>query len=46
MKSKYSADEKVQIIMESLANYVSPFEICPMHGIYGLKASKWREQYI
>ena len=46
MKSKYSAEEKFQIVMESFAENVSQAEICQRHGIYPVQLSKWREQFI
>ena len=33
MKSKYSAEEKFQIVIESLAGNVTQTEICRRHGI-------------
>ena len=46
MKSKYSAEEKFQIVMESFADNVTQAEICRRHGIYPVQLSKWREQFI
>jgi transposase-like protein len=46
MKSKYSAEEKFQIVMESFADNVTRAEICRRHGIYAVQLSKWREQFI
>ena len=46
MKSKYSAEEKFQIIMESFAENATQAEICRRHGIYPVQMSKWREQFI
>ena len=46
MKSKYSAEEKFQIVMESFAENVAQAEICRRHGIYPVQLSKWREQFI
>lgn len=46
MKSKYSAEEKFQIVMESFSDSVSQAEICRRHGIYPVQLSKWREQFI
>ena len=46
MKSKYSAEEKFQIVMESFAENVTQAEICRRHGIYPVQLSKWREQFI
>ena len=46
MKSKYSAEEKLQIVMESFAENVTRAEICRRHGIYPVQLSKWREQFI
>ena len=46
MKSKYSAEEKFQIVMESFAGNVTQAEICRRHGIYPVQLSKWREQFI
>ncbi|MEM0134652.1 MAG: hypothetical protein QXU18_05410, partial [Thermoplasmatales archaeon] len=34
MKSKYSAEEKFQIVMESFSENVTQAEICRMPGIY------------
>ena len=44
MKSKYSAEEKFQIVMESFTDNVTQAEICQRHGIYPVQLSKWREQ--
>ncbi len=46
MKSKYSAEEKSQIVMESFSGNVAQAEICRRHGIYPVQLSKWREQFI
>jgi transposase-like protein len=46
MKSKHSAEQKFQIVMESLAGNVTQAEICRRHGIYPVQLSKWREQFI
>ena len=46
MKSKYSAEEKFQIVMESFAENVTQDEICRSHSIYPVQLSKWREQFI
>ena len=46
MKSKYSAEEKFQIVMESFSDNVTQAEICRRHGIYPVQLSKWREQFI
>ena len=45
MKSKYSAEEKFQIVMESLAGNLTQAEISRRHGIYPVQLSKWREQF-
>jgi transposase-like protein len=46
MKSKYSAEEKFQIVMESFSENATRAEICRRHGIYPVQLSKWREQFI
>ncbi len=46
MKSKYSADEKFQLVKGSFSENVSQAEICRRHGIYPVQLSKWREQFI
>ncbi len=46
MKSKYSAEEKFQIVMESFTGNVSQADICRRHGIYPVELSRWREQFI
>jgi transposase-like protein len=46
MKSKYSAEEKFQIVMESFTDNVTQAEICRRHGIYPVQLIKWREQFI
>ena len=46
MKSKYSAEEKFQIVMESFSENVTQAEICRRHGIYPVQLGKWREQFI
>ena len=46
MKSKYSAEEKFQIVMESFSGNVTQAVICCRHGIYPVQLSKWREQFI
>ena len=46
MRSKYSAEEKFQIVMESFTDNVTQAEICRRHGIYPVQLSKWREQFI
>ena len=46
MKSKYSAEEKFQIVMESFSDNVTQAEICRRNGIYPVQLSKWREQFI
>ena len=46
MKSKYSAEEKFQIVMESLTGNVTRAEICRRHGIYPVQLSKWRDQFM
>ena len=46
MKSKYSAEEKFQIVMESFSENVTQTEICRRHGIYPVQLSKWMEQFI
>ena len=46
MKSKYSAEEKFQIVMESFTDNVTQAEICGRHGIYPVQLSKWKEQFI
>ena len=46
MKSKYSAGEKLQIVMESLTDNVTQAEICQRYGIYPVQLSNWREQFI
>ena len=46
MKSKYSAEEKFQIVMESFAENVTQAEICRAYGISPVQLSKWREQFI
>ena len=43
MKSKYSAEEKFQIVMEYFTDNVTQAEICRRHGIYPVQLSKWRE---
>ena len=46
MKSKYLAEEKFQIVMESFSDNVTQVEICWRHGMYPVQLSKWREQFI
>ena len=46
MKSKYSAEEKFQIVMESFADNETQAEICMRLGIYLVQLSKWRQQFI
>ena len=46
MKSKYSAEEKFQIVMESFTDNVTQAEICRKHGIYPVQLSKWSDQFI
>ena len=46
MKSKYSAEEKFQIIMESFTDNVTQAEICRRHGIYPVQLTKGREEFI
>ena len=46
MKSKYSAEEKFQIVKESFPDDVTQAEICRRHGIYPVQLSKWRGQFI
>ena len=46
MKSKYSAEEKFQIVMESFAGNVTQAEICRRHGIYPVQLIKWKGQFI
>ena len=46
MKSKYSAEEKFQIVTESFADNVTQAEICRRHGIYPVQLIKWKEQFI
>ena len=46
MKSKYSAEEKFQIQLESFSENVTQAEICRRHGIHPVQLSKWREQFI
>ena len=46
MKFKYSAEEKLQIVMESFSENVTQAEICRRHGIYPVRLRKWREQFI
>jgi transposase-like protein len=36
MKSKYSAEEKFQIVMEFFADNVTKAEICRRNGIYSM----------
>lgn len=40
MKSKYSAQEKYDIVMESLTENVPQDEICRRHGIFSVQLSK------
>ncbi len=46
VKSKYSDEEKFQIVMESFTDNVTQAAICRKHGIYPVQMSKWREQFI
>ena len=46
MKSKYTAEENFQIVMEFFSENVTQAEICRRHGIYPVQLSKWREQFI
>ena len=46
MKSKYSAEEKFQIVMESFTDNVTQAEICRRHGIYPVQLIKWKGQFI
>ena len=46
MKSKYSAEEKFQIVMESFSDNVTQAEICRRHGIYPVQQTKWRGRFI
>ena len=46
MKSKYSAEEKFQKVMESCSENVTQAEICRRHGIYPVQLSKWKDQFI
>ena len=46
MKSKYSAEEKFRIVMESFSENVTQADICRRHGIYPVQLSKWRGQFI
>ena len=46
MKSKHSAEEKFQIVLESFSDNVTHAEICRRHGIYPVQLSKWKEQFI
>ena len=40
MKSKYSSEEKFQIVMEYFTDNVTQAEICRRHGIYPVQLSK------
>ncbi|MEM0135621.1 MAG: transposase [Thermoplasmatales archaeon] len=42
MKSKYSAEEMFQIVMESFLDNVSRAEICRRHSIYPVQFSRWK----
>lgn len=46
MKSRYSVEEKFQIVMGSLAGNTSQAEICRRHGIHPVQLRKWRDQFI
>ena len=46
MKSKYFAEDKFRIVMESFAGNVTQAEICRKHGIYPVQLIKWKEQFI
>ena len=46
MKSKYSVEKKLQVVMESFTDNVTQAEICWRQGIYPVQLSKWREQFI
>ncbi len=46
MKSRYSAEEKYDIVMEALTENVTQAEICRRHGIYPVQLSKWKEQFV
>jgi len=45
MRSKYSAEEKFQIVMESITGNVTQAEIYRRYGIYPVQLSKWREKF-
>ena len=46
MKSKYSVEEKIQIVIEAFKGNVTQVEICRRHGIYPVQLIKWKEQFI
>ncbi|MGP6207463.1 transposase [Cuniculiplasma sp. SKW3] len=46
IKSKYSAEEKFQIVMESFTHNVTQAEIFSRHGIYPVQLIKWKNQFI
>ena len=46
MKSRYSAEEKLRIVMESFEADTSTAEFCRKNGIGPIYLKKWREQFI
>lgn len=46
MKSKYSAEEKFQIVIEAFTGNVTQVEICSRHCIYSVQLIKWKEQFM
>ncbi|MEM3313838.1 MAG: transposase [Thermoplasmatales archaeon] len=44
MRSKYSVNEKFEIVMEVLTENITQAEICRKHGIFPTQLAKWKEQ--
>ena len=46
MRSRHSAEEKFEIVMEALTENTTQAEICKKHGIFPTQLAKWKEQFI
>ncbi|MBU5437496.1 helix-turn-helix domain-containing protein [Tissierella sp. MSJ-40] len=44
-RTKYTAEEKLKILMEYQNNYISIVELCGIYEIYYTTFYKWKKQY-
>ena len=45
-KSKFTPDQKIQIVLESIRTSITPAELCRKHNVHPHTLSRWKQRFM